>query len=126
MLGLRFYGSPWTSCVGESRWAFQAPESQLATTFSAIPDGVDVLVTHSPPLGVGDQGDGHRLGSASLLQRVEAVRPLVHVFGHIHTGAGVFSHEGVDTAFINAAVCDDDYKPVQKPILVELVPASSH
>lgn len=120
--GLTFFGSPWTSCTGDSTWAFQAPESQLSARFGAIPDGVDVLVTHSPPLGVGDGGDERRHGSASLLRRVQQLRPLLHVFGHIHGGAGVFRQGDLPTAFVNAAVCDNDYRPVQKPILVELVP----
>jgi len=125
--GLRFYGSPWTSCTGESTWAFQLPESQLAERFSAIPAGVDVLVTHSPPLGLCDNGDvdadgrQRRWGSASLRQRAEEVRPVLHVFGHIHTGHGVVRTKGCRTVFVNAAVCDEDYKPNQKPVLVELL-----
>jgi Icc-related predicted phosphoesterase len=118
--GVRFYGSPWTTCTGESTWAFQKPDSSLSSIFSATPSDIHVLVTHQPPLGIGDHGgDARRCGSASLLQAVEAAQPLLHVFGHIHAGHGVYRSHA--TTFVNAAVCDDDYKPVQKPVLVEFV-----
>jgi Icc-related predicted phosphoesterase len=129
VLGIRFYGSPWTIRPKSSRpWAFQLAESDddqsLGGKFSAIPDRVDVLVTHQPPLGVGDGGDvGSHPGSAVLLRRVLQTRPRLHVFGHVHSGHGVHRLSESGTLFVNAAVCDDDYNPVQKPVLVEFVHA---
>jgi Icc-related predicted phosphoesterase len=130
VLGLRFYGSPWTVPCGRD-WAFQEPDTEagLARRFGAIPsDGIDVLITHQPPLGIGDNGGVGHLGSSTLLQRLEALTtpPLLHVFGHIHAGHGVHTHAPLPaTTFVNAAVCDDEYRPVQKPVLVSLQPAPS-
>jgi len=123
--GLRFHGSPWTTKFGRD-WAFQRVDTEdeehgLGGKFSAIPEGIDVLVTHQPPLGQGDMCDSKRTGSRVLRERVKDTSPLVHVFGHIHTGHGVSSSEGDRTLFVNAAICDEDYQPIQKPILIRLV-----
>eukprot|EP00697_Spironema_sp_BW2_P007903 gnl/Spiro4/2234_TR1079_c0_g1_i1.p1 gnl/Spiro4/2234_TR1079_c0_g1~~gnl/Spiro4/2234_TR1079_c0_g1_i1.p1 ORF type:complete len:313 (+),score=60.98 gnl/Spiro4/2234_TR1079_c0_g1_i1:57-941(+) len=158
VLGLRFYGTPWTTRF--SRWAFQAPDTEegLGRHFARIPvDGsVDVLVSHSPPRGQGDSGHGDsapfdflpealaatadsqssapppaaaaddgtheaRMGSRVLLQRVLQAKPLLHVFGHIHTGHGVTTLADCRTVFVNCAICNEDYEPLQRPILVRLV-----
>ena len=44
-----------------------------------VPEQLDVLVTHGPPLGRGDSDK--RIGCPELLKRVQASRPRVHVFG---------------------------------------------
>lgn len=48
----------------------------------------DVLITHGPPCGHGDLAVGDaRAGCVDLLNTVEQrVKPLYHVFGHIHEG----------------------------------------
>eukprot|EP00965_Chrysotila_dentata_P168416 5561261-Pleurochrysis_carterae.AAC.6 len=109
--GLHFYGSPWTTLCGRE-WAFQERDTieGLGRRFSAIPDNVDVLLTHQPPRGQGDHGDPTRAGSQLLLQKVLEVKPLVHAFGHIHAGNGVSRHADLRTLFVNSAVCDDDWE----------------
>ena len=75
------------------------------THWDPIPDGVDIILTHLPPLGRGDQplgNDGFHQGDSELLKAVRRVRPKVHVFGHKHFNPGV-SYDGT-TVFINAAV----------------------
>ncbi|KAJ5545230.1 hypothetical protein N7461_007534 [Penicillium sp. DV-2018c] len=47
-------------------------------------DGIDVLVTHSPPLGHLDL----LMGCPHLLRTLWRVPPRLHVFGHVHEGAG--------------------------------------
>lgn len=121
--GLSFYGSPWCTRFGRD-WAFQLADTpeELGERFAQIPEGLDVLITHQPPLGQGDANEcDARTGSVTLLERVLVARPGLHVFGHIHTGHGVSQRSGSTTLFVNAAVCDEDYKPEQKPILVQLV-----
>ena len=50
--GVRFWGSPWQPEYND--WAWNLPRgSALAARWALIPDGVDVLVTHSPPAGIG-------------------------------------------------------------------------
>jgi Icc-related predicted phosphoesterase len=46
------------------------------------------------------------------------VKPKLHVFGHIHEGYGSWSSDV--TTFINAAICDDSYRPVNKPFIFDI------
>jgi hypothetical protein len=46
--------------------------------------GIDVLLTHAPPLGVGDEDDPAHQGFEALLQLVERLSPKLLVHGHIH------------------------------------------
>lgn len=45
---------------------------------------VDVLLTHAPPLGLGDEPDPSHVGIAALHGVLEALRPSWHLHGHIH------------------------------------------
>ena len=75
-----------------------------------IPDDTKVLITHGPPQGILDRDySGQFRGDASLLARVETVRPKLHLFGHVHDQNGEVERFG--TTFVNAAVGDDDEDP---------------
>lgn len=80
---LRIYGSPFSARHGN--WAFQYPRTQDVWTES-VPDGIDVLITHGPPRAHLDLLD---LGCVHLLRSLWRVRPRLHVFGHVHEGAGI-------------------------------------
>ncbi|KAM5352369.1 hypothetical protein ACJ41O_005092 [Fusarium nematophilum] len=86
--GRRFkiYASPLTPRHGN--WAFQYPRSQDVWA-GTVPEDTDILVTHGPPLA---HLDLLRLGCIHLLGELWRVRPLLHVFGHVHEGHG---HERV-------------------------------
>lgn len=45
---------------------------------------VDVLLTHAPPLGLGDEPDPSHVGISALHGVLEALRPTWHLHGHIH------------------------------------------
>lgn len=89
--GLRFYGSPWQPAFND--WAFNLPVGdRLAEKWSMIPHGIDVLITHGPPEGIGDRsGHGARAGCSDLLARVREVTPRLHLFGHIHQDGGLWT-----------------------------------
>ncbi|MDX1489621.1 MAG: hypothetical protein R3268_15545, partial [Acidiferrobacterales bacterium] len=82
------------------------------------------------PYGHGDFVPGFRyrtdnrvVGCLELLQRVREVKPKVHFFGHIHEGYGVSRSDGAglgETLFVNASICDGDYKPINKPQVVRI------
>lgn len=87
--GLVFYGSPWTPrFVGQNPqfMAFTATEDQMRDRFENIPAEVDVLITHGPPKGILDNGQG----SEALREAVERRRIRVHLFGHVHEQGGQF------------------------------------
>jgi hypothetical protein len=79
---LKIYGSPLSPCHGN--WAFQYPRNQDKWS-GTVPNDTDVLVTHGPPFG---HLDLMRLGCVHLLHQLWCIRPLLHVFGHVHEGYG--------------------------------------
>jgi Icc-related predicted phosphoesterase len=114
--GLTVYGSPWTSRFQE--WAFMLTEEELSRCWEGIPDGVDVLCVHSPPVGYGDWISGHHIGSPSLLEAIDARAPKLCVFGHVHQGYGRWQRGA--TELVNAAHCDMEYLPAHPPVALEL------
>ena len=121
--GVGVWGSPVTPTFCD--WAFNVDAGpDIAKVWATIPSrGVDVLVTHGPPRGHGDRCEaGNLAGCADLLARVEAVRPALHVFGHIHEGYGVTRN--AHTVFVNASTCTVRYRATNPPIVVDLVPIS--
>ncbi|KAH6856707.1 Metallo-dependent phosphatase-like protein [Chaetomium sp. MPI-CAGE-AT-0009] len=80
---LRIYGSPRSPRHGN--WAFQYPRAEDVWA-GTVPQGIDVLVTHGPPRA---HLDLLRLGCEHLLRELWRVRPRLHVFGHVHEGAGI-------------------------------------
>ena len=112
--GIKIYGSPWTRNLPS--WAFQVPDENATKLWAKIPDDTDILITHGPAYGIGDavseqmlrgREDPH-VGCKALLERVKEVKPKIHVFGHIHEGAGLHCDiEGVKS--VNASVLDENY-----------------
>lgn len=47
-------------------------------------EAVDVLLTHAPPLGLGDDSDPCHIGISALHGVLEALRPTWHLHGHLH------------------------------------------
>ena len=48
----------------------------------------------------------------------KTIKPLYHIFGHIHEAYGMEKHG--DITYINASTCTLRYKPSNKPIVFEL------
>lgn len=114
--GLRIYGLPHQLRFGD--YAFNLDEPDLAARYSQIPD-VDVLLTHGPPLGLGDKTRGRHVGSPSLLQWIRTNKPRLVVTGHIHGGYGVY--ESGPTTIVNCAYLDDYGIPSHRPVLLDLL-----
>lgn len=107
--GVRFWGSPWQPAF--HGWAFNlARGPELAAKWALIPEGLDVLITHGPPAGIGDHSAmTGRTGCADLRARVAVVRPRVHLFGHIHEDGGAWPLDG--TCFVNCTTWESDRAP---------------
>ena len=117
--GFKVWGSPYTPTFG--KWAFMKERGdELKEHWSKIPEDVDILVTHGPPLRVRDSVDGILpLGCGDLRGRIEELPNLkLHVFGHIHASYGVLNVGGIQC--VNASICDEQYQAANKPIVLEL------
>ena len=114
---IHIYGSPWQPEF--YAWAFNLPRNgiELASRWEAIPDNTDILVTHGPAFGTLDTVAGRpwdNLGCELLAQRIERLKPKIHICGHIHSGYGYEFKNG--THFFNASVLDENYQYTQKPM----------
>ncbi|OQR84893.1 calcineurin-like phosphoesterase [Achlya hypogyna] len=119
--GYRIYGTPWQPEFCD--WAFNLPRGSdaLRAKWAAIPDDVDILLTHTPPLGRGDHVGISHVGDVDLLQQVQhRIKPSYHVFGHVHEGYGA-SCDGT-TVFVNASNCNEDYKAINPIVVFDLPP----
>ncbi|KZT40977.1 Metallo-dependent phosphatase [Sistotremastrum suecicum HHB10207 ss-3] len=109
------FGSPASPGSG-SAFSYKRGED-AKNLHSAIPEETDILITHTPPYNMLDDvqyaGRVVHPGCKDLWERVQDVRPRVHVFGHIHLPHGVLLHQWPgstpdtaqyqETLFINAA-----------------------
>jgi len=118
LMNVNFWGSPVSRPFCD--WAFNRPEEKQAQHWAAIPDDIDVLITHNPPYMIKDfasSGSEDHVGSPSLYQEVtNRIKPKIHVFGHIHEQYGI-STIG-ETTFINASSVNERYELVNPPILM--------
>jgi len=114
--GLLIYGNPYTPNFGN--WAFMKDRVKLDRYWpQAMPDYVDILVTHGPPKGILDKSYDRNnylecCGDKSLLNKVLQVKPKYHLFGHIHNckdivNAGMQKLSTCDTWFSNGSVVTD-------------------
>lgn len=117
--GLKIYGSPWQPEFCD--WAFNLPRGEeIAKKWANIPNDTNILVTHGPPYGTLDLvlGRYQNLGCEELAKRVLEIKPLIHSFGHIHTGHGVCMKH--NTLFVNASTLNERYEVAFTGTVVEL------
>ncbi len=121
--GLKIWGSPrslWFHGVNPKCKAFMGKEKELKKFYDKIPDDIDILITHSPAFGILDENyEGENCGSASLYESIYRINPKILVHSHIHEQGGK-QYKFKDTLCINCSIMNEKYKPVNKPITVEL------
>lgn len=90
--GLKIWGSPhslWFPQVNPKCAAFMDSEYNLAAIYEKIPNNIDILISHGPPIGILDQNvEGSSCGSQALLNAIERIKPRLVIFGHIHEQGG--------------------------------------
>lgn len=115
--GVKFYGAPWIPEL--SNWAHYRTDVALRAAWARIPNDTDVLITHTPPLGVLDRNSrGKACGCAALRRAVDTVRPRVHCFGHVHASAGTLKTK--DTTYVNASVVNRQYEISRAAVEIEI------
>ena len=120
--GKLFYGSPWQRPF--CNWAFNREDNFRHGKFDKIPFNTYVLITHTPPEGYCDKLGHDRIGDTHLAARTEITAPPIHICGHIHYGYGIelrdFKVVGSAGIVVNAAICNEGYKPVNAPITIRI------
>lgn len=115
--GLKIYGSPWQPRF--YNWAFNVDRYEaIAEKWKLIPNDIDILITHGPPFGILDgTWNATRAGCEELYKKVVEIKPKIHLFGHIHYGAGIKDYN--ETLFINASCLGERYTYINKPIVID-------
>ncbi len=119
---LRIWATPWSNAFMD--WAFMKKPEELAEIYALIPEGIDILVSHQPPLGYGDlsvlrgSGQSEHHGSRELLAAIKRVRPKLVVCGHIHEGHGRYEYDGIP--IYNVSVVDEQFRLVHEPTMIEM------
>jgi len=115
--GVTFFGAPWVpELYGQ---AFYTEDADLAGNWADIPEEVDVLITHTPPLGILDVSSGGLvLGCRYLMEAIERTRPIIHCFGHVHGSSGIHRAGGI--TYVNAALVTSQYELTHQPYRLEL------
>jgi Icc-related predicted phosphoesterase len=116
--GLKIWGSPIQPWFYD--WAFNRQRgAEIRKHWDLIPADTDILITHGPPYGILDKtAQGEVVGCADLMERVNAIQPRLHVFGHIHEGHGM--EQRGKTTFVNASVLNLRYMLVWEAQVVDL------
>jgi Icc-related predicted phosphoesterase len=115
--GLLIYGTPWSLKFG--RWPFMCHEADIDRRLSHVVRRPDILITHGPPYGLGDQNDlNEHCGSGTLLEFMRRVRPRLTVTGHIHESYGVYPFG--DCTVVNASLCTGEMIPSNALITYDL------
>lgn len=114
------WGSPFTPTFGN--WAFMKSRGKLAPLWETIPEDLDILVTHGPPIGVLDlslnsDNSLDRCGCSELWNEVVKKKPKYHLFGHIHNvrdknrhmirNQGILKFPDIGTVFMNSSIVED-------------------
>lgn len=126
--GFKIWGSPYVPRYGD--WSFMKPrEKMMSKVWDHMPEDIDILVTHTPPMGILDQTGSYifdpqtqmrintieNVGCRSLHKKVMKIQPTLHCFGHIHGSkdmfnAGTKTLSGIGTIFSNGSCCVDRHK----------------
>jgi len=97
---------------------------EIKKIWDEIPLDVDILITHGPPYGHGDTvpyiGSTRQVGCLELLKAIQVAKPKIHIFGHVHESYGISESEEMETLFVNASICNKDFRPLNRPVELTL------
>ena len=112
--GVKIYGEPRQPWFHS--WAFNVERGDVIKRYwDAVPDDVNILVTHGPPYEILDMtARGALVGCVDLRERLRELKELkLCIFGHIHEDAGYEFIDGVH--YINASVLNLRYQLQNRP-----------
>ena len=131
--GLRIYGSPLSRPYkhggeterGDRLGSNNCFQKDSFDRIAGIPDAdIDILITHGAPWGMCDEIDGRHVGCPVLMRKVRALRPRLHIFGHVHRQGAQRMVIDRDTVFVNACNLHDfapcDGGTLYPPIVMDI------
>lgn len=127
---LGIWGTPWVP--GLEYWAFYGRREALQRRSDLIPEGLDVLMTHGPPVNHGDfiptsekqrnkygNFGGEHVGDSTLNDAILRARPKVVICGHIHEARGAYTisepFEEGGVPLYNVSAVDENYVLHEQP-----------
>ena len=120
---LKIYGTPWCKIFGN--WWFMRSDEFLEKAYDAIPDDLDILLTHDAPAikphGIIGKGPwkGTDAGNKILAEAIKKKKPKYALYGHIHSSSHVISELG-DTKICCLSLINEDYDPAYPPLVFEI------
>ena len=121
------FGTPYCHMFGS--WPFMVSDEYMEELFEKIPNFVDIIISHDPPFSVGyvdvilekvrHMGQEEHVGNYPLRKRLEKIKYLIGVFGHIHSGSHqLFEFNGGQC--VNVSIKDERYEPTYEPFYYAL------
>ena len=124
LMGMKIFGLPHTLDPYNLLWWAYKADTEEEMKERGICSGVDLLISHSPPWGVGDTcHDGKRAGSRGLREVVLGANqpPKLWAFGHIHEcGGRAYRVKGTETVMVNAASSPLLGKGLRPPMVIDV------
>lgn len=117
IMGYKIYGSPMTPRF--RHWDFMYDDKDAKRVWGKIPKGTDILLTHGPAYDILDASEIYPslmivpLGCEALKARIDVVKPIVHLCGHIHMSYGYKEVDGVH--HFNGAILNGQYRITNMP-----------
>jgi Icc-related predicted phosphoesterase len=132
--GVKIWGTPVTPWFYD--WAYNRARNEheaamyniplISEHYKNIPKDTNIILTHGPAYGILDEltyvdgtPKGQFVGCEDLLEKINEIKPDIHICGHIHCAHGEKHING--TSFYNAAVCDEMYWPSNPITIIEYV-----
>lgn len=116
--GVTFWGTPWVAHL--AGWAFYKDREGLAEAYAKVPNDIDVVISHGPPMGHVSNNLHREWCSSSVNDMLKRVKPKHFVCGHIHEGYGIERGYRKTTNLYNVSYCDVLYGPVNAPIVFHI------
>ena len=124
----KIFGTPYCHIFGS--WPFMRSDEWMEYVFKAIPDKVDIILSHDPPYGIGQvdqilqttRWNNHHLehvGNPPLSKRLHQIKFKLLVCGHIHSGDHELS-EFNGGKIVNVSIKDENYEVNYEPFYIEL------
>jgi Icc-related predicted phosphoesterase len=124
----KIFGTPYCHIFGS--WPFMRSDEYMEEKFKAIPDEVDIIISHDPPYGIGQVDQilettrwSNQLlrhcGNPPLAKRLGEIKYKLLVCGHIHSGDhDLFEFNGGQV--VNVSMKNENYQVHYEPFYYEI------